>query len=119
MWDRWLAVQSKQFQTPPKRPQAPRPDWLHGNAENDYIFQSMEWGPSGLKDSEQTDGAIALAVARELKTNRPQPRYLAVGLRAPHYPLRAPDAYFDRYPPEQLELAQNPADDLPDWMASV
>jgi uncharacterized sulfatase len=111
MWNRKLAIQAKGYVTPPRRPGAPRPEGLK---PEDYISRSLEWGPTGLTDWQQQDGAIAQAVARELKTDRDRPRYLAVGFHAPHYPLRAPDKYFAWYPLEKIQPAQSPAHDLDD-----
>ncbi|MCP4262108.1 MAG: sulfatase, partial [Planctomycetes bacterium] len=111
MWNRKLPAPSKRYIRPPVRPKARRPKWLK---EDDYINRSLEWGPSGLPDEQQRDGAIARAVARELKIYRTKPRYMAVGFHAPHYPFRTPDKYFKWYPPEKMELAKSPANDLAD-----
>lgn len=106
------AVRSqKEIRYPPTRPKAPRPEWLQ---EDDYIYRSLEWGPTGLTDAQQRDGAIARAVAREIRKDSSKPRYLAVGFHAPHYPFRAPGKYFDGYAPEHMKLAESPADDLDD-----
>ncbi len=43
-----------------------------------------------------------------------KPRFIAVGIHAPHYPLRAPDAYFRQYPADAVKLPVNPPDDLDD-----
>ncbi|MBN2131840.1 MAG: sulfatase [Sedimentisphaerales bacterium] len=111
MWNRRLNARSKRYATPPRRPKAARPAWLK---EDDYINRSIEWGPTGLEDTEQRDGAIAAAVAEELKKKHDRPLYMAVGFHAPHYPLRAPDKYWQMYPPDRVALPQNPKDDLAD-----
>ena len=111
MWHKKLAARSKGYIRPALWPKAKRPKWLK---EDDYIARSLNWGPTGLKDAEQTDGAIAEAVAKELKTKRHRPLFMAVGLHAPHYPLRAPDKYFEMYPPEKVVLPRNPENDLAD-----
>jgi len=111
MWHKKLKATSKWNMRPPLTPKAPRPDWLE---EDHYIARSLKWGPSGLKDAEQRDGAIAHAVAEELKEKHDKPLYMAVGLHATHYDLRAPDKYFDMYPPNKITLPNNPPNDLDD-----
>ena len=111
MWQTRLKAPGKGATKPPIRPAAPRPEWMK---EDDYIARSLNWGPTGLTDIEQRDGAIAQAVAEKLKDPRERPLYMAVGFHAPHYPLRAPDRHFDLYPPEQVTLPQNPEHDLDD-----
>jgi uncharacterized sulfatase len=111
MWDRKLPAPSKGYKTPPRRPKAPRPAWL---GPDHYINRSIEWGPTGLRDTEQRDGAIAQAVAEELKKRHDKPLYMAVGFHAPHYPLRAPDRYWQMYRAEEIALPKNPKDDLAD-----
>lgn len=111
MWDRKLPARSKGYATPPRRAKAPKPAWLK---DDDYINRSLEWGPTGLRDTEQRDGAIAKAVAEELKKPHDKPLYMAVGFHAPHYPLRAPDKYFDMYAAGRISLPKNPPNDLAD-----
>jgi len=111
MWQKTLRAKSKGPVKPALAPSAERPAWLK---EDDYIARSLRWGPTGLTDSEQRDGAIAGAVAAELKAIRDKPLFMAVGLHAPHYELRAPDKYFEMYPPDRIVLPTNPPNDLAD-----
>ncbi|MHC4540987.1 MAG: sulfatase, partial [Planctomycetota bacterium] len=111
MWAKTLRARSRGPRKKALAPAAARPAWLK---EDDYIARSLRWGPTGLADAEQRDGAIAAAVAEELKAERDRPLFMAVGLHAPHYELRAPDEYFELYPPEKMTLAKNPEDDLAD-----
>jgi uncharacterized sulfatase len=111
MWHKKLRARSKGAVRPAIAPEAKRPAWLK---EDDYIARSLRWGPTGLKDIEQRDGAIAAAVAKELKANRDKPLYMAVGFHSPHYSLRAPDKYFAMYPPDKIVLPKNPKNDLAD-----
>lgn len=110
-WMRRLPARSKGYARPAIKPGAPRPDWLE---PDDYIARSLNWGPTGLSDTQQRDGAIAQSVAKALLAERDKPLYMAVGLHAPHYPLRAPDRYFDLYPPGKIPLPENPKNDLAD-----
>ena len=111
MWHKTLRAKSKRPARPAISPGAERPVWLK---EDDYIARSLKWGPTGLKDAEQRDGAIAEAVAAELKAKRQRPLYMAMGLHSPHYDLRAPDKYFEMYSPEKIILPKNPDNDLAD-----
>jgi len=111
MWDRKLPARSRGAKRPAKRPKAPRPDFL---AKDHYIARSLRWGPTGLADAEQRDGAIALAVAKALRAKRGKPLFLAVGFHSPHYTLVAPDKYIDMYPPEKIALPTSPPGDLDD-----
>jgi len=111
MWTTRLRARSKRYQKKPVKPQGPTPKGLK---KGDYNERSLNWGPTGLSDAEQRDGAIATAVAKKLTEKRGKPLFMAVGLHAPHYPLRAPDKYFAMYPPERIELPKNPPDDLAD-----
>jgi len=111
MWRRTLKPKGKGARHKPKRPKADRPAWLE---PDEYIARSLRWGPTGLSDTEQHDGAIAAAVAEFLVEKREKPLYMAVGFHTPHYILTAPDRYFAMYPPEKIVLPKNPADDLAD-----
>jgi len=105
MWNGTLRAKSKGPTKPAIRPKAERPDWLE---EDHYIARSLKWGPTGLMDDQQRDGAIAHAVAAELRAPRDKPLFMAVGFHSPHYDLRAPDKYFQMYPPDQMALPVNP-----------
>ena len=111
MWHRKLRAPSKRYARPAVAPKAPRPAWLK---PDDYTARSLKWGPTGLSDAEQRDGAIAKAVATELKAKHDKPLYMAVGFHAPHYELRAPDKYIEMYPPDEITLPKNPENDLAD-----
>ena len=111
MWTTTLAAKAKGYARPPVKPNAPMPKWLK---KGDYPERSLNWGPTGLADTDQRDGAIATAVAKKLMEPRAKPLFMAVGLHAPHYPLRAPDKYFALYPPGKIELPEVPPDDLAD-----
>jgi iduronate 2-sulfatase len=111
MWTRKLKAPSKPSRRKPVGPKAPRPDWL---APDDYIVRSLKWGPTGLDDTEQRDGATAAAVASFLKEDHKKPFFMAVGFHSPHYALHAPDKYFEMYPWQSIRLPENPSDDLDD-----
>jgi iduronate 2-sulfatase len=111
MWTRKLKAPSRGSRRKPLGPQTSRPEWL---APDDYIARSLRWGPTGLKDTEQRDGATATAVASFLKEEHEKPFFMAVGFHTPHYILVAPDKYFELYPWQDISLPKNPVDDLDD-----
>ncbi|MHC4593619.1 MAG: sulfatase [Planctomycetota bacterium] len=119
MWHKKLGARSRGYARAAITPRAERPAWLK---PDDYIARSLNWGPTGLKDVEQRDGAIAQSVAEELMAKRDKHRkvsprdrlYMAVGFHAPHYSLRAPDKYFNMYPPDKIILPKNIENDLAD-----
>ncbi|QDU95382.1 sulfatase [Lignipirellula cremea] len=71
---------------------------------------TLSWLSADGDDDDQTDGKGALA-AIELLTEFAQnktPFFLAVGFYRPHTPYVAPHAYFDLYPPHQIQVPKVP-----------
>jgi uncharacterized sulfatase len=71
---------------------------------------TLSWLAAEGTDAEQTDGKIALEVARLLREYSDRPFFLACGFFRPHTPYVAPKAYFDRHPLDQIGLPVVPAD---------
>ncbi|MBN2449463.1 MAG: sulfatase [Lentisphaeria bacterium] len=70
----------------------------------------FSYGPSGRDDLDEVDGRVAEQGIRILR-GRPDdapPMLLCLGFHATHLPFHAPDKYFEPYPPENMELPQNP-----------
>jgi iduronate 2-sulfatase len=72
----------------------PHPSWNVIPADQERLF-----GDCLIADS-------ACKVIAELRN---QPFFLAVGFRKPHLPFRAPQHFFDLYPPETIHLPANGA----------
>jgi len=69
-------------------------------------------GRSGLRDEQHKDGKNARQVVDWLETKAygDKPFFIACGIQKPHVPFLAPDAYFDKYPRENLVLRRDRAD---------
>jgi iduronate 2-sulfatase len=66
--------------------------------------------------SDQPDHKAATKAIELLEQHRDEPCFLAVGLIRPHYPMVAPQQYFDPYPYHQIELPpviEGDLDDIP------
>ena len=83
----------------------PNPDLRHG--------LKMQWvqtaDAAGQADSAAADIAIDL-----LRESASEPFYMGLGFVRPHTPFVAPSRFYDMYPLEEIELIQNPPDDLDD-----
>lgn len=59
-------------------------------------------------DEAYPDGAVATRAVETLRRVKDGPFFLAVGFYKPHLPFNAPKKYWDMYPPETIDLADNP-----------
>jgi uncharacterized sulfatase len=78
------------------------------------VSYNMEWDVLSSSDAETADGVVARqasAMLTELAADG-KPFFVAVGFRRPHQPYAAPQAYFDRYPPDAIPPLNEPADHL-------
>lgn len=64
--------------------------------------------------ADQPDHKSASKAIELLKEHQDQSFFLAVGLVRPHYPMVAPQQYFDPYPWQKMKLPESVADDLAD-----
>jgi len=72
------------------------------------------YGPSGLDDLEEPDGAGAEQAVRILRAKQDKPLFLALGFHKPHLAFTAPDKYFKMYPADEMVLPPVPEDDAAD-----
>lgn len=64
--------------------------------------------------SDQPDHKSATKAVELLQKHKDQPFFLAVGLVRPHYPMVAPQQYFDPYPWQKIKLPKTVKDDAQD-----
>ena len=61
-----------------------------------------------VPDTAYPDGHVANRAVAALGRLKDKPFFLAVGFYKPHLPFNAPKKYWDMYPPESIDLADNP-----------
>jgi len=66
------------------------------------------WECAEVPDEAYPDGVVATEAVAALRRLKGKPFFLAVGFYKPHLPFNAPKRYWDMYPPETIDLADNP-----------
>ena len=66
------------------------------------------WECADVPDEAYPDGVVAATAVAALRRLKDKPFFLAVGFYKPHLPFNAPKTYWDLYPPETIDLADNP-----------
>jgi iduronate 2-sulfatase len=72
------------------------------------------WTATDNRDQDEPDGRTARRVAELIAQNKGRPFFIAAGFNKPHIHWVAPRRYFDLYPPDRIELPQEPPDDRDD-----
>ena len=98
---------------------ANRKDAAFKNEGAGYVSDRRNvWGQPGAshhKDSQTSDYKIAHWAIDQWNTVTDKPLLMTVGIFAPHTPLTAPKAYFEKFPLESIQLPEVPdCDDLSD-----
>ena len=88
---------------PPNRPLNGIPKTAH-----------FDWGPVDMPDEAMADYQVTEWVNARLKSDRPEPFFLACGLFRPHLPWFVPRQYFDKFPVDQVTLPHIDEHDLDD-----
>ncbi|MCS6862263.1 MAG: sulfatase-like hydrolase/transferase, partial [Abditibacteriales bacterium] len=96
------------------RVQRPRRQRRQGLPVTPAARQGQLWHPTNNKDEEEPDGIIARRVAQLMEQNKDKPFFIAAGFHKPHLQWIAPQRYFDLYPPDKIQLPQEPPDDRRD-----
>ena len=98
-----------------------RPDPRNGSGGWDYLTErniaqtadgarGLPYEMADVDDEAYFDGRIAAKSIEDLRALKLKgdPFFLAVGFQKPHLPFNAPTRYWDLYPPETIEPADNP-----------
>ncbi|MBK7601101.1 MAG: sulfatase [Acidobacteria bacterium] len=77
---------------------------------------SPQWGALTVTDDQTGDGIVARRTVKlmEQAASGNQPFFLAAGFRKPHVHWFAPKRYFDLYPPDRIQIPNEPANDTDD-----
>ncbi len=81
--------------------------------------ESFDWGPFDVPDEDFGDTQITNWAIGEIRRERSEPFFLAVGYYRPHIPLWAPRRFFDRFEQAPGQLPVVRPDDLEDLGASA
>ena len=77
------------------------------------LNSSAIWDIADIPASEMGDYKAASAAIKTIKSGK-GPLFLSAGIYRPHVPWIVPQAYFDLYPPETLQLSKRRKEDLDD-----
>lgn len=105
-WDEYYPSQKK------NRPGDPMPAVRPANGiPKTRLF---DWGPIDVDDAAMGDAKVAQWVIGQLEQQHNKPFFLASGFYRPHLPWHVPQAYFDHYPLDSIQLPEVPLEDLDD-----
>ena len=76
-------------------------------------FVTVEYDGDGADQPDFKSAVKTIELLRQRKEDN-KPFFLAVGLVRPHYPMVAPQSYFDLYPWQEIELPETREGDLQD-----
>jgi len=82
-----------------------------------YIYNMFDWSPLDIPDEQTGDYKSVEYISKQLETPHKEPFFLACGIYRPHLPWYVPQAYFDLFPLDSIqlpELLENDTSDLGD-----
>jgi len=79
-----------------------------------YFATDLQWGPIDCEPGEFRDGHYATVASHYFAEEHENPFFLAIGFHAPHVKFAAPKQFFDLYDVNEIELPDNPPNDLED-----
>jgi len=87
---------------------------VNGWKREKWMRPSFDWGVLKQDESEYGDYKVADWARAFLRKRHEKPFFLGVGIFHPHMAWYAPQAYFDRYPLDEIHLPVVPDNDLDD-----
>jgi arylsulfatase A-like enzyme len=85
----------------------------HPDAQNDGVG-GIRFYPLAGGDEEMPDYRVVSYGVAKLKEKHDKPFFLAIGLTKPHMPFSVPKKWFDKFPPDSIQLPPHREDDLDD-----
>lgn len=79
-----------------------------------YFSTDLQWGPVDCDPLDFRDGHYTTLVSDFLSEEHDKPFFLAIGFHAPHVKFAAPRKFFDLYDVNEIEIPDNPPNDLAD-----
>ncbi len=80
------------------------------------VDENFDWGPTNARFEDTQDYLTAQWAAGQLKKDYDKPFFLACGIFRPHLKWHVPQAFFDKFPEQEMHLPQvneNDYDDIP------
>ena len=79
-----------------------------------YFASDLQWGPIDCEPGVFRDGHYVTVASDYLSEDHEKPFFLAIGFHAPHVKFAAPKQFFDLYDVNEIEIPDNPSNDLED-----
>lgn len=92
---------------------------VEGDKGKGWFNQNLHWGPVDCLPGEFRDGHYVTSVENYLAETHDQPFFLGVGFHAPHVKFAAPKQFFDLYNLDEIDLPNNPPNDLLDVPSGI
>lgn len=92
---------------------------VEGDNGKGWFNQNLHWGPIDCQPGEFRDGHYVTSVENYLAESHDQPFFLGVGFHAPHVKFAAPKQFFDLYQLDEINLPDNPPNDLVDVPSGI
>ncbi|MEZ5043408.1 MAG: sulfatase [Saprospiraceae bacterium] len=79
-----------------------------------YMYNMFDWSPLAINDEDMGDYKSVQYISEQLQKTHDKPFFLGCGIYRPHVPWYVPQAYFDRFPLEDIELPKVMENDTAD-----
>tara|TARA_R110002049_G_scaffold285698_1_gene466650 strand:+ start:10556 stop:11980 length:1425 start_codon:yes stop_codon:yes gene_type:complete len=90
------------------------PDSIPLNGSDQFYRGYMDWAALDIEDDQMADAKVVSWAEEKLSQPCEQPLFLGVGIYRPHIPWYTPQAWFDAFPINSIEMPEVRLDDLSD-----